>query len=177
MDVMTQQTDEELDPRAGAATPRLPALGRRGGGWVVAQMALLGVAVVAGVAGPAWPAGGRRFLRPAAAPVALAGLFLLAGGGARLGRQLTAFPRPVATGTLRRDGAYGLVRHPMYGGVSLVLLAWALVSSPAACPAWATATVFLDAKRRREEEWLLEQHADYAAYRRDVKRRLIPFVW
>ncbi|HUK78566.1 MAG TPA: methyltransferase [Thermoleophilia bacterium] len=173
---MTRQT-ENLGPGAGAATPHLPALGRRGGGWVVAQMTLLGVAAVAGVAGPAWPAGGRRFLRPAAAPVALAGLLLLAGGGARLGRQLTVYPRPVATGTLRRDGAYGLVRHPMYGGVSLLLLAWALASSPAAGPPWAMATIFLDVKRRREEEWLLEQHADYAAYRRDVKRRLIPFVW
>jgi len=98
-------------------------------------------------------------------------------GSPRLGRQLTVFPRPAATGTVRRDGVYGLVRHPMYGGVSLLLLAWALASSPAACPPWAATTVFLDAKRRREETWLLEQYADYAAYRQAVKRRFIPFVW
>ena len=171
------QKAEESDPRSGATEPRLPELGRRGGGWVAVQMTLIGVALAAGAAGPAWPPGSRRSLRVAAAPVALAGLVLLAGGGARLGRQLTVFPRPAATGTVRRDGVYGLVRHPMYGGVSLLLLAWALASSPAACPPWAATTVFLDAKRRREETWLLEQHADYAAYRRVVKKRLVPFVW
>jgi len=177
MVVMIEPPDERSDERTRATAPHLPALGRRGGGWVAAQMALLGIALTAGVAGPPWPAGARRWLRPAAAPVAIAGLLLLAGGGARLGRQLTVFPRPAAAGTLRRDGTYGLVRHPMYGGVSLLLLAWALVSSPAACPVWVAATVFFDAKRRREEEWLLAQHADYDAYRRDVTKRFIPFVW
>ena len=80
-------------------------------------------------------------------------------------------------GALRRDGAYRVVRHPMYGGVLLLVLAWALVSSPLALVVWALSVVFLDAKRRREEAWLLARHADYADYQRQVRSRLIPFVW
>jgi protein-S-isoprenylcysteine O-methyltransferase Ste14 len=78
---------------------------------------------------------------------------------------------------LRRDGVYGLVRHPMYGGALLVVLAWALSSSPLALPPWIVAAAFLDAKRRREEEWLQEQYSDYIAYKTAVARQFIPFVW
>ncbi len=80
-------------------------------------------------------------------------------------------------GAIKRSGAYGLVRHPMYGGVLLLALAWALVSSPLVLLPWALAAVFLDAKRRREEAWLLEANPDYAAYRTSVHGRFVPFVW
>jgi protein-S-isoprenylcysteine O-methyltransferase Ste14 len=50
-------------------------------------------------------------------------------------------------------------------------------SSPLAFVPWALAVVFLEAKRRREEAWLLEQRPDYAAYCRRVRRRFVPFVW
>ena len=71
----------------------------------------------------------------------------------------------------RQDGIYGRVRHPIYGGVLLLLLAWALASSPWALIAVAAATAFFDAKRRREERWLEEQHTDYSAYRERGPRR------
>jgi protein-S-isoprenylcysteine O-methyltransferase Ste14 len=174
---MSEQAIHPNDRTGGSAVSRLPALGRRGGGWVALQMVLFAVAVVAGISGPPWPPAWRMWLAPAGASLALAGLLLLVGGGRRLGRQLTAYPLPSATGGLRRDGVYRLVRHPMYGGVALVLLAWAVVSSPLAVAAWALAVAFLDAKRRREEAWLLERHAEYAAYRRQVSKRLVPFVW
>ena len=44
-------------------------------------------------------------------------------------------------------------------------------------PEVAVATLFLDAKRRREESWLGEEHPEYAAYRREVRNSLVPFVW
>jgi protein-S-isoprenylcysteine O-methyltransferase Ste14 len=156
---------------------RLPALGRKGGGWVAVQMALLVAAVAAGLAGAAWPHSAGPWLAAAGAIAALAGAGLMVGGGAGLGRQLTPFPRPVDDGTLRQDGVYGLVRHPMYGGALLLMLGWALLSSPIALIPLAVAAVFLDAKRRREEAWLSEEYAGYADYRRSVRRQFIPFVW
>ena len=99
------------------------------------------------------------------------------GGGAGLGKQLTPFPRPIDDGNLRQDGVYGLVRHPMYGGALLLMLGWALLSSPLALVPLVAAAAFLDAKRRREEAWLNGEFAGYADYRRTVRRQFIPFVW
>ena len=59
----------------------------------------------------------------------------------------------------------------------LLTLAWSLVSSPLALVPWAVACVFLDAKRRREEAWLVEKHPDYDEYRRSVRASFVPFVW
>ena len=158
-------------------TSRLPRLGRRGEGWVALQVALLVVIVAAGIVGPDWPSR-LYYVRIAAAAVsALSGLYLLTGGIVRLGRQLTPFPKPVEQGSVQRGGPYGLVRHPMYGGVLLLTLAWALVSSALALVPWVLAAAFLDAKRRREEAWLLETHPDYGEYRAQVRHSLLPFVW
>jgi protein-S-isoprenylcysteine O-methyltransferase Ste14 len=162
---------------AGGFSSRLPALGRRGGGWVAIQAALLVTAIAAGLAGPAWPASASPWLAAAGAVGVLAGVALLIAGGAGLGPQLTPFPRPVDGGELRRSGVYGLVRHPMYGGALLAMLGWALLSSPWALVPLAAAALFLDAKRRREEAWLIKSLAGYKDYRRQVRRRFIPFVW
>jgi protein-S-isoprenylcysteine O-methyltransferase Ste14 len=172
--------DATSTSRAGAvreAASRLPALGRKGGGWVAIQMALLAAAVAAGLAGAAWPATPGPWLAAAGGVVALAGAGLMVGGGAGLGRQLTPFPRPIDGGALRQDGVYRLVRHPMYGGALLLMLGWALLSSPFALVPLGVAAVFLDAKRRREEAWLSAQYAGYADYRRGVRRQFIPVVW
>jgi protein-S-isoprenylcysteine O-methyltransferase Ste14 len=150
----------------------------RGGGWVVAQLALfaaIGLAPrrLAGL--PDWPEGVRR-------PAALLGaLFILAGllvGGVaarQLGANLTIFPRPKEDGELVQHGVYGLVRHPIYTGVLLCALGYALLRS--ATPAlllslalWA----FFERKARREERWLLERFPAYAAYRRQVPNAILP---
>jgi protein-S-isoprenylcysteine O-methyltransferase Ste14 len=87
------------------------------------------------------------------------------------------FPKPVEEGSVKQSGAYGLVRHPMYGGVLLLALAWSLVSSPLALAPWTAAAVFLDARRRREEAWLVEAHAEYEEYRASVRHSFVPFAW
>jgi protein-S-isoprenylcysteine O-methyltransferase Ste14 len=161
---------------AGGSSSRLPALGRRGGGWVAIQGALLAAAIGAGLAGAAWPASAGPRLA-AGAVVILVGVALLMAGGAGLGPQLTPFPRPVDGGELRRSGVYGLVRHPMYGGALVAMLGWALLSSPWALVPLAAAALFLDAKRRREEAWLVKSLPGYEDYRGQVRRRFIPFVW
>jgi protein-S-isoprenylcysteine O-methyltransferase Ste14 len=156
---------------------RLPQLGRRGEGWVGLQLVLVVVITAAGVKGSRWPSPLRGLRMGAAGVSALAGLSLFAGAATGLGKQLTPFPKPVEEGSVKRSGAYGLVRHPMYGGVLLLLLGWSLVSSPSALVPWAFGAAFLDAKRRREEAWLVETYPDYEAYRASVRHSFVPFVW
>jgi hypothetical protein len=59
----------------------------------------------------------------------------------------------------------------------MLALAWSLLSSPVALVPWAGASLSLDAKRRREEAWLSEEHPEYEADRREVRRTFMPFVW
>lgn len=165
------------EPAGSAGRRRLPSLGPRGEGWVAAQAVLIVLALIAGLRGPHWPPATKGPRVAAAIPLLLAGAGLMAAGSRGLGRHLTPFPRPHAEGNLRRDGAYGLVRHPIYGGALLLVWAWALVSSPLACVPGALAVPFLETKRRREEAWLAEQHPEYVEYERQVRRRFIPFVW
>ncbi len=156
---------------------RLPQLGRRGEGWVALQLVLVAVIAAAGALGPRWSTTAHDVRIVAAVAVGLGGLYLFGAAAAGLGRQLTPFPRPVAGGSVKHSGVYGLVRHPMYGGVLLLALAWALLSSPLALVPWALAALFLDAKRRREEAWLVEANPEYEEYRARVRSRFVPLVW
>jgi protein-S-isoprenylcysteine O-methyltransferase Ste14 len=76
------------------------------------------------------------------------------------------------------SGPYAVVRHPMYSGALLFLLAtplalaswWALIPAVAACAAIVV--------RLLDEETFLAQHLDgYQAYRDRVRWRLVPGVW
>ena len=156
---------------------RLPQLGRRGEGWVALQIVLVAAMVAAGTKGRKWPSASRGVRLATAGLSGLGGLYLFGDGVARLGRQITPFPKPVEEGSVKSTGAYGLVRHPMYGGVLLMTLAWSLASSPLALAPWTVAAGFLDAKRRREEAWLVEEYPEYEEYRTSVRHSLIPFVW
>lgn len=158
-------------------TRELPRLGPHGEGWLALQIVLLAAIAAAGVRGPRWPASDRGLRLGAAALAAAGGAWLFGGGALRLGRQLTPFPKPVDGGGVRRDGVYARVRHPIYGGVLSLTLAWALASSPAALTPWTLAVLLFDAKRRLEEAWLTEAHPEYEDYRRSVPRRYVPFVW
>jgi protein-S-isoprenylcysteine O-methyltransferase Ste14 len=155
----------------------LPALGRRGEGWVVLQVVLLVAIVGAGFIGPAWSGSARTVgAIPGVALIAL-GIGLVAAGILRLRRQLTAYPRPVPGGRLLEDGVFGLVRHPMYGGGVIAALGWGLaLASPLALAGVLVLLVFFDLKSRREEAWLDEQFVGYAGYRQRT-RRLIPYLY
>ncbi|HME69264.1 MAG TPA: isoprenylcysteine carboxylmethyltransferase family protein [Myxococcota bacterium] len=86
--------------------------------------------------------------------------------------EVTAGQRVVST------GVYGLVRHPMYAGGLLMLLAtplalgslWALVFAVALCGV--VAARLLD-----EERYLSGHLAGYKEYCGKVRYRLIPYVW
>jgi protein-S-isoprenylcysteine O-methyltransferase Ste14 len=112
-----------------------------------------------------------------AAVCLIVGAALALGGIRHLGRNLTAFPRPLVEGELVRTGMYARVRHPIYSGGIFVVLGWALLftSLPGVLMALVV-FLFFDLKSRREEAWLLEKYAGYAAYRQQV-RKLIPFIY
>ena len=89
-------------------------------------------------------------------------------------RRLPDDPPP----RLRRDGAFGLVRNPLYFGVLVAALAPVITAGTAASlVTYAGCVIALAVRARQDEQRLHEQVGDeYESYCRDVSR-LIPFVW
>jgi protein-S-isoprenylcysteine O-methyltransferase Ste14 len=155
----------------------LPQLGSRGGGWVVLQFALIAAILALGVAGPGWPSSVRWWLKGAGALTAIGGGVVIARAGRALGAGLTPFPRPAERAALVEDGAYRVVRHPIYSGgilffsgISLALSPWALAGTVVLTVVWAL-------KARVEERLLEERFPGYGAYRSRVPYRLVPYVY
>ena len=156
---------------------RLPDLGRRGEGWFLLQLLLFAAIAAAGAAGPAWSGWPRQ------AAVGLGAVLICCGGTLSLRglfdlrESLTPFPKPLPGASLVESGSYRLVRHPIYGGLILGALGWALLTaSPLALLGALALTAFFDLKSRREEIWLSDQFEDYGAYRRRT-RRLLPWIY
>ena len=75
-------------------------------------------------------------------------------------------------------GLYGIVRHPMYSVTLLLFLSMPLVLGSLYAFIVFLAYPFIIAARIRGEEAFLEKELDgYAAYKKKVKYRLIPFIW
>lgn len=156
----------------------LPTLGRRGGGWVALQLALLGVLLVVGVLDRnGWPEQYRAVLRTVGVLAMSGGTIVAVLALTGLGSALTAVPAPLPGQRLRTDGVYAHVRHPIYSALLLIALGWTLVTSPVGLLVTGLLAVILDAKRRVEEGFLLATYPEYAGYRRDVRWALVPHVW
>jgi protein-S-isoprenylcysteine O-methyltransferase Ste14 len=153
---------------------------QRGEWYVIVQVLLFALVLL----GPREWAGVGRWGSPAATATLLAGAPLIVAGGAlgavgllNLGRNLTPLPHPKDDATLVQSGAYAIVRHPIYSGLILGALGWALVVASWLTLAYAVILfMFFDIKSRREERWLAGKFADYAAYQRRV-RKLLPWVY
>lgn len=145
----------------------------RGGLWVLAQVPLMTLAfVIAPVSGsgsliPYYP------LAVTGAVVFLLGAGVTGWGLASLGEALTPFPQPLSDATLHRQGAYRWMRHPIYTGVILASIGWALwwLSVPGAVGALAVA-IFFDRKAAYEETWLRKKYKGYGDYARRVRKFL-----
>jgi protein-S-isoprenylcysteine O-methyltransferase Ste14 len=149
----------------------------RGEAWVVGQVVLLLLAIVA----PRWerrrPPIVQRMGKLMGVPAVLIGIVLIVPGLLQLGRNLTPLPKPKEHAVLVQHGVYGVVRHPLYSGLLFSLLGGALVTQRLSRLAVALAAfAFFDAKARREELWLIEKFPEYAAYRRKV-RKLVPGLY
>jgi protein-S-isoprenylcysteine O-methyltransferase Ste14 len=143
-----------------------------GVGWVAGQLVLIAALAAAAAVGPRWPS--NPVTLPLGVAFALAGLLLFAAGLVGLGSSLTPFPRP--RGPLVDTGAFGLVRHPLYGGVLLGVVGLALLTRPLVLAVAPLGLIFLTLKSRHEERLLLERFPEYADYCRRVRRRFIPYV-
>lgn len=145
----------------------------------MAQVLLFGCIGLAGFAAVRPPSGG-----PPALPLVMVGAVLIAAGGLvalrgvlDLGANVTPFPRPRATTTLVETGPYRYVRHPIYSGIVLAGVGWATsTGSPLALALTLILFALFDVKARREEAWLEEKLAAYAAYR-ERTRKFVPGLY
>jgi protein-S-isoprenylcysteine O-methyltransferase Ste14 len=155
----------------------LPSLGPRGEGWVLIQGVLLVLVAAAGwTLGPDW-SGPLRLIGIILGIALLAGGVILAVRGAvDLGRAMTPVPHPRDGAELVESGVYAFARHPIYGGLILGSVGWACMrASLVALAMTALLAGFLLLKSTREEAWLVEHYAGYAAYRQRT-RRFIPWI-
>ena len=143
---------------------------------IIQTILLVGIAV-AGLGGARWP----EHLRVPAQVIAImagaAGLWLAASAIRTLGGSVSPFPKPPPTSELKGSGVYALVRHPIYGGILLLCLAWSLALSPWALMPTGTLAIALVCKSRLEERWLIDRHPGYAGYRERVRHRVVPRIW
>ena len=155
----------------------LPDLGPRGEGWFLVQVAILGGVALAGSLGPAW-SGPPRVVGVAFGAILIGSGGLLAGRGVvDLRENLTVFPKPRSDARLVVTGAYGLARHPIYGGLIVGAFGWGLVTaSPAALACASALAIFFGLKSSREERWLVEQLDGYREYRSRT-HRFIPWLF
>lgn len=158
--------------------PPNPSFVERGGLWVLAQLPVLLLAAVI----PVW-SGAARFepthpVQGIGTVLTAAGLVMATLGLVHLGKALTPFPRPLEHASLRSGGVYALVRHPIYSGLLLSTVGWALwwLSAPGLAYA-ALVALFFDRKAAREEAWLEAKYNEqYAAYRKRV-RKFLPWIY
>jgi protein-S-isoprenylcysteine O-methyltransferase Ste14 len=157
---------------------RLPELGPRGEGWVVAQFALLLAIALSALVGLGWSGSLKPVALAAGLVVMAIGGVLVVLGGVQLGSSLTPFPLPRRGGELSAAGLYARARHPMYGGGILIALGWSIVfASVVGLFLTVLLLAFFELKARREEAWLVDHYPEYEAYRRRTPRKLLPWLY
>ncbi len=150
-------------------------ISRRGWGWILVQLAIFALILWAPSSGRTRFPGPIRWLGPL---LILSGAWLGAGGLLALGPALSIFPEPRAGGRLTAAGVYTRVRHPMYGGLVLGSLGLALWRGSLIGVGLALALLlFFDRKSRHEERRLEARFPSYADYRRQVGKRLLPWIY
>ena len=151
---------------------RIPSLGPRGEGWVALQFILLGAIALSGwLLGHAWSGVAQQALLVVGGLLVLGGLAIATLGVANLGRSLSAMPRPTDQAVQITHGVYSQVRHPIYAGLVCAAIGWSLVTASLIGLALSVVLAgVLDLKSRREEAWLHERFAGYAAYAARTKR-------
>lgn len=121
--------------------------------------------------------------QPQAVATLIAVVLFVAGQGIaiaaalKMRQYLTAHPAPARGAVLLRGGIYGMVRHPMYGGVILMCAAVAVfdLNVIAAVLTGGLVALFYG-KSGYEETLLVEAFLGYADYQEQVTRRFIPWV-
>ncbi|MDH3249102.1 MAG: 2-amino-4-hydroxy-6-hydroxymethyldihydropteridine diphosphokinase [Acidimicrobiia bacterium] len=166
-----ETANQDVERLAGSEWRNEPG---RGTSWVVIQAVVFALVIGFALVAPDTMTAAVRW--PGAA-FGIAGALLMLAGVRGLGRNLTAFPEPVKYGELSDEGVYGLVRHPIYGANVLLLMGVALLGrSWLAFLCAAGAGLFFWMKAGAEEVRLGLRYGGYAAYRRKVPHRLLPWI-
>ncbi len=113
----------------------------------------------------------------ALAGLTLAGILFAWWARLHLGRLWSSAITRKEDHELVNSGPYAVVRHPIYSGLIVAILATA--AAQATVPAMIGATVVvlgLWLKARAEEHFLMQEISDYRAYRRRVPM-LVPLLW
>lgn len=149
--------------------------------WVIAQFVLIFVFLFApGL--PIYEVGDLPFTvryvyQLAAFVLFLVGLYIMTRGIINLSRNLTPLPSPRENSWIVQNGIYSLVRHPIYTGILLACLAYALRRcSVTHFALWIVLMWFFDRKSRYEEAKLEEKHPEYAEYAKTAKR-FFPYIY
>lgn len=144
---------------------------------VAGQFALILTTALAFAADGTLPAGEVTVIRVLGAVLAMTGVVFAFIASRRLGPAMTPSPVPKQGSELVMSGPYRYVRHPIYGGLSLLMIGTALFLDSAVGLGVAILLLpFFWFKSSYEERQLRMRFAGYKAYRDVVHRRLIPFV-
>lgn len=93
-------------------------------------------------------------------------------------KNVSIWPAPVPEGTLKTDGLYEVVRHPIYSGLLLSSVGFAVAThSPARLAICVGLAVLLAKKINVEEDFLLQTYDDYADYQDKVPYKILPKVY
>lgn len=93
------------------------------------------------------------------------------------GQMMTPNPVPRESAVLKTTGIYGIVRHPMYFTVLVLLLGVILYFQAFYSLLWLLiAFFFLVYKITKEETFLLKKFPEYQKYRESTKR-IIPYLY
>jgi len=117
---------------------------------------------------PAIRAGGAAFLAAAGLAIGLSGVAVFRRAGTTVDPM-----KPGSASSLVRSGIYRLTRNPMYVGLLLVLLGWAVVlTSPAALVVASSFVLYMNRFQIVPEERALRSRfgAEFEAYRARVRR-------
>ncbi len=154
--------------------------GQRGEWYVIVQLVLFALIFFSPLVIPRlieWPDPWDKLRIGLGAALILIGGLTAMAGVLSLGRNLTAVPYPKADAALVENGAYRIVRHPIYCGLIFGAFGWSLLNSSLLTLLLALVLfIFFDVKSRREEQWLVERYANYTAYQARV-HKLIPLIY
>jgi len=94
-----------------------------------------------------------------------------------LGRNLSVLPHPKDDAEFVETGVYSLIRHPIYGGLILLVTGYGLMTVNAILVIYGLLLfVFFEIKTKREEKHLCLKFSEYKNYQARVKK-LIPFIY
>ena len=124
-----------------------------------------------------WPHPMPTVLVVAGLALALAGLAIVVWARAALGGAFTMFPEPKRRESPVSSGPYRYARHPMYGGLLLLLVGVALARSLPALVVVAALAVLWWRKSVEEERRLVHTFPGYDDYRRRTPHRFLPLSW